>query len=150
MLSRWNPFEEISRLQDEMFRTFGGGERGLMRPSVDIFEDEKSIRLMAELPGIQAEDVKIEIEDNVLTISGERKLEHEENREGYHRVERRFGSFTRSFVLPRTVDSNNIEANMKHGVLTITLTKRAEAQPRKIEVRAGEGDEGQVQPEVRA
>jgi HSP20 family protein len=135
MLTRWNPFEEMQRLQDEAFRTFGG-QRQEWRPAVDIHEDEQAIKLMAELPGVRQEDVSVEIEDNVLTLTGERKLEHEDKREGYHRIERAYGAFSRSFVLPRTVDTQGIEAQMREGTLTVRLPKRAETQPRRIDVKA--------------
>jgi HSP20 family protein len=138
MLTRWNPFEEMQRLQDEVFRPWGTGQRQALRPAVDIHEDEGTIKVMAELPGLKPEDVHVEVEDNVLTLSGERRLEHEDQREGYHRIERAFGSFTRSFVLPRAVDAQSIDAQMKDGTLTIRLPKRAESQPRRIDVKAGE------------
>jgi HSP20 family protein len=135
MLTRWNPFEEMQRLQDEAFRSFGG-QRQEWRPAVDIHEDEQAIKLMAELPGVRQEDVSVEIEDNVLTLTGERKLEHEDKREGYHRIERAYGAFSRSFVLPRTVDTQGIEAQMREGTLTVRLPKRAETQPRRIDVKS--------------
>ncbi|MFW5877106.1 MAG: Hsp20/alpha crystallin family protein [Myxococcota bacterium] len=136
MLTRFNPFEEMHRLQDDLFRPWSGGQR--LRPAVDIFEEEGAMKMLAELPGVRPEDVQIQVEDNVLTLTGERKLEHEDQKEGYHRVERAYGSFTRSFALPRTVDTTGIEAELKNGTLVITLPKRAESQPRRIEVKGGE------------
>jgi HSP20 family protein len=151
MLTRFNPFEEMQRLQDEFFRPWGNAQRSALRPAVDIHEDETSIRVLAELPGLRAEDVSVEVEDNVLTLSGERKLEHEDKREGYHRIERAYGSFSRSFVLPRTVDTQGIEAEMKDGTLHLRLPKRAESQPRRIDVRATPEDEKKAREvEVRA
>lgn len=141
MLTRWNPFEEMQRIQDQFL---GARERTALRPAVDIHESEDAIRVIAELPGIKPEDVHVEVEDNVLTLRGERKLEHEEDKEGYHRIERSYGSFSRSFVLPRTVDASNIDASMDNGTLTVELPKRKETQPRKIDVKAGKAEGREV------
>jgi len=142
MLSRWDPFSELSRIQDEMFRQFSGQEKNgsetaiAFRPAVDIVEGKDAIWLRAELPGIKADDVHIEVEKNVLTLRGERKQEHKVEKDGCYRFERRYGQFARSFVLPETVDSNGIDADMKDGVLTLRLAKKAAEQPRKISVKA--------------
>ncbi|MFW6067260.1 MAG: Hsp20/alpha crystallin family protein [Myxococcota bacterium] len=146
MLTRFNPFEEMQRLQDEFFRPWGtGGQRLQLRPAVDIYEDEGSIKVTAELPGVRPEDLDIQVEDNVLTLSGERRLEHEDHKEGYHRIERAYGSFSRSFALPRTVDSQAIQAELRNGTLVLTMPKRAESQPRRIEVK---GSETPAEPEA--
>jgi HSP20 family protein len=135
MLSRWDPFTELSRLQDEFFRPSVRRELQF-QPVVDIFEEKDAILLKAELPGVKLEDITIHVENNLLTLSGERKFEREEKREGYHRVESSYGKFTRSFALPTTVDADAIDASLDAGVLTLRLPKKAELQPRKIEVKA--------------
>ena len=138
MLTRFDPFAELNRLQDQMFRwnqTSPSRELGF-RPTVDIFEDEAAIKVTAELAGVKPDDVKIEVENNVLTLRGERKLEHEERAEGYHRVERSYGQFSRSFALPDTVDSEKIDAAFKDGVLKLTLPKRPAAQKKEIKVNS--------------
>ena len=105
-------------------------------PAVDVYEDAESISVRAELAGLKPEDVQISVENSVLTLRGERKLEREENKAGYHRIERSYGAFTRSFALPRVVDGEKIQAEMKDGVLTVRLPKKGEAQPRKVEIKA--------------
>jgi HSP20 family protein len=141
MLSRWDPFTELSRIQDEMFRQFSNEEKNgsaiAFRPAVDIVEGKGAIWLKAELPGVKPEEVNIEVEKNVLTLRGERKQEHKVEKDGYYRFERRYGQFARSFVLPETVDAGSIDADMKDGVLTVRLAKKAAEQPRKISVKAG-------------
>jgi HSP20 family protein len=132
MLTRWDPFAEIARLQDSLFsRTLPLETAREFRPSVDVYEDEKAIQVKADLPGIKPEEIKIEVENGVLTLSGERKLEKEENKDGYHRVERVYGSFCRSFVLPDAVESEKIEAKYHEGVLTVAIPKRPEVNNRK-------------------
>lgn len=147
MLSRWDPFTELSRLQDEVFRAFGQEERNgaqalAFRPAVDIVEGKDAIWLKAELPGVKTEDVHIEVEKNVLTLRGERKNEEKVEKDNFYRYERRFGQFARSFVLPENVDGNAIDAEMKDGILTVRLPKKAAEQPRKIEVKAGGSQTG--------
>src|SRR5688500_16897904 len=113
MLERWNPFAEIQRMQDEVAGRWGSDRRQLaFQPLVDIFEDKDAIFVKAELPGVRADDITINSENNVLTLSGSRKLDQEENRDGYHRIERTYGTFARSFTLPATVDSTHIEASL--------------------------------------
>jgi HSP20 family protein len=146
---KYDPFREMRSLQDEVNRLFassfsrGGGESDLMRgawsPQVDIFENKDQIVLEAELPGMKPEDVNISIENNVLTIHGERKFEKKDEGDNFHRVERSYGSFTRSFTLPPTVSSENAQAEFENGVLRLTLAKREEAKPRRIEIKAGSG-----------
>lgn len=136
MLVRWDPFSELTNTHNRLFGlTWPESEQGF-RPAVDIYEDEKAIYVKAEIAGIKPEDIKINVENNVLTLEGERKLERKEEKEGYHRVERSYGSFRRSFYLPETVSSEEIDANYKDGVLTLTMPKVPEAKPREIKVTA--------------
>jgi HSP20 family protein len=142
----YDPFRELRSLQDEVNRVFsssfgrGSNESGMMRgawnPSVDIFENKDQIVLEAELPGLKPEDVNISIENNVLTIHGERKFEKKDEGDNFHRVERSYGSFTRSFTLPPTVSSENVDASFDNGILRLALAKREEAKPRRIEIKA--------------
>lgn len=136
---RFDPFAELSRLQDDMQKVFSVRERGTrtFQPAVDIFEEKDAIVVAAELPGVKPEDLHITVENDLLTISGERKFERREDKGEWHRVESMYGSFTRSFALPKTVSSDTIEANLDAGVLTVRLPKRQEAKPRKIEVKPG-------------
>ena len=142
MLNRWDPFAEIARLHDEMVRMQSGATteapyRGGFSPPVDIFDEDGAILVCAELPGLKPEDVHISVENDVLTLKGERKLENEAKRDGYIRVERSYGTFTRSFSLPKTVDGSAVEADMSDGVLTVKLPKRKAPEPKRIEVKAG-------------
>jgi HSP20 family protein len=143
---RYDPFRDLRGLQDEMNRLFSstfsrGGDdqmtRGSWNPSVDIFENKDQIVLEAELPGMKPEDVEISVENNVLTLHGERRFEKKDEGDNFHRVERSYGSFTRSFTLPPTVTSENCNAEFENGVLRVTLAKREEAKARKIEIKAG-------------
>ena len=143
-LSRWNPFNEMQRLRDELIRGWSSqaGEMQNFAPAVDIYEDDGMISVSAQLPGVKAEEVNIEVENGVLTISGERKLEREDKREGYHRIESSYGAFTRSFVLPESADSERVEANLSDGVLTVRIPKRPEAAHKRIEVKTKEPQVG--------
>ena len=144
-LVRWNPFSELERVQREMNRLFantadrfpGGEAPSLARwtPAVDIFEEEDRIVLTAELPGLRREDVRVDVEDRTMTISGERQLENEAQQEHYSRIERVYGQFSRSFTLPQTVDAEKISAEMHDGVLRVIMLKREESKPRQIEVK---------------
>ncbi len=149
-ITRWDPFRELNALQDRMTRLFQDswaplatrvGEEGLATPTfvppVDIYEDEHSIVVKAEVPGIDPKDIDVRVENNTLTIRGERKLEHEEREENYHRVERRYGSFYRSFTLPNTIETENLTADYNNGVLEIRMPKRAEAKPKQIKINVG-------------
>jgi len=142
-LTRWDPFgdalalqEQMSRLLDERFRSRLSGETSLAQfaPAVDVYEDPEGIMITAEVPGIDPKDVEVKVEDGTLTMSGTRKLENEEKKENYHRIERSYGSFYRSFSLPPTVDVEKIEAETKNGVLRIKLPRREESKPRTISV----------------
>ena len=147
-ITRYDPFRDLRSLQDEVNRLFstnlgrGFGDEGLSRgawmPSVDIFENKDSIVLEAELPGMNREDFELTVENNVLTLRGERRFEKKDEADNYHRVERAYGSFTRSFTLPQTVSPENAAAEYKNGVLRVTLQKREEVKARRIEI-AGEG-----------
>jgi HSP20 family protein len=147
---KYDPFRELRGLQDEMNRLFmsnysrsseEGFASGAWNPQVDIFENKDQIVLEAELPGMNPENVNISIENNVLTIHGERKFEKNDENDNFHRVERSYGSFTRSFTLPPTVSSENANAEFENGVLRLTLAKREEAKPRRIEIKAGSGSQ---------
>lgn len=141
MTTRWEPFREIARLQDEMSRllenrySYNGTESVGWAPSVDIYEDEDGVTLRAELAGVDPAGVDVRFENGVLTLRGERKLDKEDKRENYHRVELAYGTFTRSFALPGTVDAEKIRAESKNGILSIFVPKRAEAKPRAIQVK---------------
>ena len=145
VLTRWEPFREFATLQDRMNRlfrdTYGSEEDSLtttsFAPPVDVYEDEHNITLKVEVPGIDEKDIDVRLENNVLTVHGERKFEKEEKEENYRRVERRYGSFTRSFTLPTTVDAENVTANYDKGVLKIQLAKKSEAKPKQIKVNIG-------------
>src|ERR1700758_5213280 len=146
VLTRWDPFREFSTLQDRMNRlfrdSFGEGREDALAtssfaPAVDVYEDEHNVTLKIEVPGIDEKDIDVRIENNTLTVHGERNFEKEEKEENFRRVERQYGSFTRSFMLPTTVDPNQVQANYDKGVLRITLAKKAEAAPKQIKVTAG-------------
>src|SRR5215467_7683471 len=145
VLTRWDPFREFTTLQDRMNRlfrdSFGDREEALttstFAPPVDVYEDEHSVTLKIEVPGIEEKDIDVRVENNTLTVHGERKIEKEEKEENYRRVERQYGSFTRTFTLPQTVDTENVSATYEKGVLKITLPKKAEAKPKQIKVNVG-------------
>jgi HSP20 family protein len=149
LLTRWEPFRESSmqELMNRMNRLFResyapeGPEEALtttsFAPPVDIYEDEHNITLKMEVPGIDEENIDVRIENNTLTIRGERKFDKEEKEENFRRVERQYGSFARSFTLPSSVETENIQANYDKGVLEIRLAKKAEAKPKQIKVRVG-------------
>ncbi len=138
---RWDPFREVASLQNRvnaLFRDFGEGDSAVAAasfvPAVDIYEDEKNVSLQLEVPGVDQKDLDVSVENNVLTVKGERKLDKEEKEENFHRIERRYGSFYRSFTLPSTVDTENIDARYEAGILKLELKKKPEAQPRQIKV----------------
>ena len=142
-IMKYDPFRELRSLQDDMNRLFvsnfsRGSEEGFMSgawaPSVDIFENKENLVIEAELPGMKREDVDVSIENNVLTLRGERKFEKKDDGDNYHRVERSYGSFTRSFTLPQTVTSEGATADFSNGVLRVQLLKREETKARKIEI----------------
>jgi HSP20 family protein len=143
---RWDPFRDLVHLQDRMNRMFDESYRGRgnageddwnlgsWAPPVDIFEREGTIVMKAELPGVDPKDVDVRVENNVLTLRGQRKLDEEVKKENYHRVERSYGTFTRSFTLPTVVDTDKIAAEYKDGVLRLTLPTKAEARPKQISI----------------
>ena len=146
VLTRWEPFREFSTLQDRMNRLFRetyneNQDQSLatssFAPAVDVYEDEHNVSLKIEVPGIDEKDIDVRIENNTLTVDGERKIEKEEKEENYRRVERQYGSFTRTFTLPSTVDAEKVSANYDKGVLKVVLPKRAEAKPKQIKVNIG-------------
>ena len=152
LLTRWEPVRELATLQDRMNRLFSDAfspvmnqeslSSGAFVPPVDVYEDEQGIHVKVEVPGIDEKDIDIRLENNMLTIRGERKMEKEIKEENYHRVERRYGSFTRSFSLPNTVNPDDVKASYSKGVLSVHLGKRAEARPKQIKV--------DIKPEIAA
>jgi HSP20 family protein len=142
ILSRWDPFGEMQRLTDQVVRSWTGETPARsFAPAVDIYEDDDAIVVSAELAGVKPEDVHIDVENNVLTLSGERKLEREEKREGYHRIESLHGNFARSFALPDTADAEKVEADMNEGILTVRIPKKPETTHKRIEVKP-KGEKG--------
>jgi HSP20 family protein len=147
VLTRWEPFREFSTLQDRINRVFrdsysqAGQDEALttssFAPAVDVYEDEHKVSLKIEVPGIDEKDIDVRVENNTLTVHGERKIENEEKEENYRRVERQYGSFTRTFTLPTSVDTENVSATYDKGVLKIALPKKAEAKPKQIKVTVG-------------
>jgi HSP20 family protein len=141
---RWDPFRDLVSLREKMNRLFEdavtarGEERDMISstwaPSVDIYETENAIIMNAEVPGIDEKDIEIKIEDNTLIINGERKLEKETSEENYHRIERSYGSFYRSFTIPRQIDQDKINAEHDNGVLRITMPKKPESKPKTVKV----------------
>src|SRR5579864_2493135 len=150
LLTRWEPLREFSIMQERMNRmnrlfresySPENPEEALtttsFAPPVDIYEDEHTIALKMEVPGIDEKDIDVRIENNTLTVHGERKIEKEEKEENFRRIERQYGSFTRCFTLPSSLDPAQVSANYEKGVLKITLAKKAEAKPKQIKVNVG-------------
>ena len=141
---RWDPFRDLGMLQDRMNRLFDDAGRGWRSdepaattswsPSVDIFETEGEIVVKSELPGMDRKDISLHLENNVLTLRGERKFEKETKEENYHRIERSYGNFSRSFSIPATVDEEKIRADYKDGVLKIVLPKKEQAKAKQIKI----------------
>ena len=141
---RWRPFRDLVSIQDEMnglFDDFFGHRparvewtEGVWSPSVDVSEDKDNVVIKAEMPGMNKVDVKISVQDNVLTLKGEKKQEKEEKDANYHRIERSYGSFCRSLMLPTSVETDKIKANYRDGVLNITLPKTEEVKPKEIPI----------------
>jgi len=155
-ITRYDPFRDLRTLQDEVNRLFStnfgraygdeGIARGAWTPNVDVYENKDQLVIEAELPGMNREDFELTIENNVLTLRGERQFTKKDDSDNYHRVERSYGAFSRSFTLPQTVSGEGVTAEYKSGVLRITLRKREEVKARRIEVK-GEGAEGKA-PQV--
>lgn len=144
--STWDPFREIGELENRLEKFFGrpalagnGGKEAMTvaqwAPAVDITEDDKEYLVKAELPDLKKEEVKVTVENGELTISGERKLEKEEKNKKYHRIERSYGSFVRSFTLPEAVNGDKVNAEFKDGLLTVHLPKDEKAKPKAIDVK---------------
>ncbi len=148
-LTTWDPFRELDELQNRLATIFGrapvrkNGEKdeamkvAEWAPLVDITEDEKEYLIKAELPEVKKEEVKVSVQDGVLTISGERKYEKEEKGKKYHRVERAYGSFARSFALPDDADAEKVAGEFKDGILKVHVPKSEKAKPKKVEVKVG-------------
>ena len=145
-LVRWEPAREISSLQTELNRVFdgffGGRGNGSGRtrrwvPAMDLAENEDKLVLRADLPGVAEDDVEIEISDGVLTVAGERKDQYEKKTEGYHRVERAYGKFSRSLTLPDGIDADKVQAEFDNGVLDVTIPKPEERKPHKVAIARG-------------
>jgi len=159
-MTRWDPFREIRTWNERMNRIFGSELptrreedetllSGAWMPPVDIVETKDKIALNIELPGFRENQVDLTIEDGVLTVKGERKLEKRSNEENYHRIERAYGSFVRSFTLPTAVEQNQISANFADGILHVEMPKREETKPKQIRIRAGSGDDGRKDIDVK-
>jgi HSP20 family protein len=146
-ITRWDPFRDVLALQNRMNSLFQDYSRGqgegdavitaAFVPPVDVYEDEHKVVLKLEVPGLKESDLDIQLENNLLTVKGERKFEKEEREENFHRIERRYGSFFRSFTIPNTVNPESVKASYDAGVLKIELEKRAEAKPKQIKVAVG-------------
>ena len=148
-ITRWETYRDVVALQNRMnsiFQDFsrgnGSGENELVTaagfvPPVDIYEDENKLVLNIEVPGMRQEDLDVRMENNTLTVKGERSFQNEGKEENFHRVERRYGSFYRAFTLPNTIDPNNIKAEYDAGVLRLELQKRPETKPKQIKVNVG-------------
>jgi HSP20 family protein len=143
VLTRFYPNRELNTLQERVNRLFHdsfseGRDESLttstFAPAVDVYEDEHSITLKIDVPGIDEKDIDVRVENRTLTVTGERKFEKEEKEENYRRIERQYGSFTRTFTLPNTVDTESVSANYEKGVLKVKLAKKAEAKPKQIKV----------------
>ena len=147
-ITRWDPLKEMEELQNRMATLFGRAPvrkeadkeamtRADWAPLVDIAEDEKEYVIKAELPEVTKDDVNVSLQEGVLTITGERKFEKEEKGKKYHRVERAYGSFARSFSLPEDADATKVQAEFKDGVLKVHLPKSEKAKPKSVEVKVG-------------
>ncbi len=157
---KYDPFKELRSLQDEMNRIFHSNfpaqfsheemASGGWTPSVDIYESEGEIVLEAELPGMKREDFDVSIENNVITLKGERHFEKNDEGDNYHRVERSYGSFTRSFSLPHSVSAESTSADFKNGILRVSLPKKEEAKARKIEVKGEDAETKVIETEAKA
>jgi HSP20 family protein len=148
-LVRWNPTRELDTLQGEMNRLFStffdtptnaGNANGITRrwiPAMDLVETREHFVLKADLPGMTEDDISVEVENNVLTISGERKTEHEAEAEGYYRIERASGAFSRSLTLPEGIDADAVKAKFDSGVLEVRVPKPLDVQPRRVQIDVG-------------
>jgi HSP20 family protein len=151
-ISRWYPIREVASLEDRvnsLFQDFAGDGQTVtaaaFAPAVDVYENGERVVLKLDVPGIKEEDLDIRVENQTLSVRGERKFEAEEKEENFHRIERRYGSFFRSFSLPTTVDTENVNASYNAGVLKLELKKKASAQPRQIKLGSAQGNNGSAQ-----
>lgn len=145
---RWEPFRDLLTTQDRFNRLFNdhfanafGGDQLNAKgwtPAVDIYETDQNLVIKAELPGIDPKDLEVRVEDGTLYLKGERKYEREVKEESYHRVERSYGSFARTFSLPRTINTEDIKADYKDGILTLTMPKREEAKPKTVKINVAQ------------
>jgi HSP20 family protein len=144
-LTKWDPFKDLVSLQDRMNRLFDESVRNvrpgdealssaIWSPAVDIYETEDEVVVKAELPEVNQKDIDVQIENSTLTLRGERKFNKETKKENFHRIERAYGSFSRSFTLPSTIDQEKIRADYKDGILKISMPKREETKPKQIKV----------------
>jgi HSP20 family protein len=144
-LTKWDPFKDLLSLQDRMNRLFDESVRNvktgdealssaIWSPAVDIYETDDEVVVKAELPEVNQKDIDIQIENNTLTLRGERKFNKETKKENFHRIERSYGTFSRSFTLPGTIDQEKISADYKDGILKISMPKREETKPKQIKV----------------
>lgn len=149
VITRWDPFRELASLQNRvnsLFHDYGRSNQedlttsGSFIPAVDVYEDEHKVTLKLEVPGVNEQDLDLQVENNTLTIRGERRFEKEEKEENFQRIERRYGSFSRSFALPNTINTESVKANYQNGVLKIELAKREEAKPKQIKVSVGSSE----------
>ena len=141
MITRIDPFRELASFF-ENFTEPGGKDQlsaGTFVPPVDVYEDEHNLVVKLEIPGVNENDLDVQVENNTLTVKGERKFEKEEKEENFHRIERRYGSFVRTFRLPNTIDTDKVEAHYDKGILKVSLAKREEAKPKQIKVGASNG-----------
>jgi HSP20 family protein len=145
---RWEPFRDLVTTQDNFNRLFNETFRSLFdrtesgvqtwAPAVDIYEDDQNLVLKAELPGFDPKDVEVRIEDGTLYLKGQRKFESDVKKENYHRIERSYGSFARTFSLPGSINADSVKAEYKDGVLTLTMPKKEEAKPKTIKIQVSE------------
>jgi HSP20 family protein len=153
-ITRWDPFREVVTMQNRLnslFRDLNEGDSPLTTasfvPAVDIYEDPQKVVLKLEVPGIDEKDLDIRVENQTLTVKGERKFEKEEKEENFHRIERRYGSFFRAFTLPTTVNTEDVKASYNAGILKLELAKKAEAQPKQIKINVG-GEKHVEEPQL--
>jgi HSP20 family protein len=146
VITRWDPFRELNTLQNRvnsLFQDYGRSNQeelttsGSFVPAVDVYDDEHKVVLKLEVPGVKQEDLDVQVENQTLTVRGQRTFEKEEKEENFQRIERRYGSFSRSFTLPNTIDTQSVKADYENGILRIELAKREEAKPKQIKVNIG-------------
>ena len=140
-LIKWDPFRDLNTLNERMGSFLGRNwdaplSTTAWNPSVDIFENDNEVVIKAELPGMDAKDIEVKLENNVLVLKGERRFEKEAKEENYHRIEREYGSFSRAFSLPAAVDGDKVTAEYKDGVLKVMLPKKEEIKPKPIKIAA--------------